>query len=246
MVDAKTAWSGESVSRRTERKALSADCEHCLLLKSLRAAKCTAETTSALCQRMWLSRVKRRQILYSEGNRAVQLFALRSGAVKLVTYDAGGREHVTSILQSGDLFGFEALFGEAYLTGAEALSDSEICVASHEELRDMLAAAPNLALDFARYLHRQLVQARERQAFLGVLGARARLAGYLLHRLAGRPDAATVSNDLTLDELGGLLGLAPETVCRALAELRSRGVIETGKAQIEVRDVGELRRVARR
>ena len=200
----------------------------------------------AICQRMWLNRVRRRQILFAEGNRSTHLYAIREGKIKLVNVDAGGREHVMAVLESGDLFGFEAIFDSAYATDAEALTDGELCLAAGDELRELISRVPTMAIDFARYLHHQLCQAGARQRYLSASGARAKLAGYLLHQLPedGEGEGFVVPNDLTLRDLGGALGLAPETVCRTFSTLRATEVIETHPAGIRVRDVTTLRRLS--
>lgn len=216
----------------------------------------------AICDRMWLNRVRRRQVLYAEGNRALHLHAVRSGSIKLVKVDAAGREHVTAVLGAGDLFGFEAVFDRAYATGAEAVTDAEVCLASGEELRQQMSELPSFATDLARYLHHQLRRTRERHACLTAVGAPAKLAALLLHELPEAPsgeepveprprrnrgEAApgpTLLPDLTLKDLGGILGLSPETVCRALGTLRGRGWIETDESGIQVRDAASLRHLA--
>lgn len=241
---------GPYVSRaaRQGRKVRTSDCQNCLLLKSLRDAGVPGLTIQTICDRMWLNRVRRRQILYAEGNRATHLFAVRSGRVKLVKVDRSGREYVTGILESGDLFGFEAVFDSAYGTGAEVLTDSELCLASGKELRELMAEAPSVAVDLAQYLHHQLCQTRERQMCLGALGASAKLAGFLLYGLANGGDGGvtdvTVARGLTLKDLGGILGLTPETVCRVRGELQARGIIETLPSGIRVRDADSLHELA--
>ncbi len=232
----------------TGRKVRTSDCRNCLLMKSLRAAAVSSHTVHAICDRMWLNRVRRRQILYSEGNMASQFFAVRSGRVKLVKVNASGREHVTAVLESGDLFGFEAVFDNAYTTAAEALTDTELCLASGAELRKLMSEIPAIAVDLAKYLHHQLCRTRERQMSLGALGASAKLAAYILqnvsHRTDGDEDGPTVTDYLTLKELGGILGLSPETVCRVRGELSAEGVIETLPTGIRVRDFDSLHRLA--
>ena len=57
------------------------------------------------------------------------------------------------------------------------------------------------------------------------------MAGYLLHALSrgGEPAECepTVVCDLTLNDLGGILGMTSETACRVLSNLKSRGIVET-------------------
>jgi CRP/FNR family transcriptional regulator len=197
---------------------------------------------------MWLNRVRRRQILYVEGNRSTHLYAIRSGKVKLVRIAGGGREHVAAVLETGDLFGFEAIFDSAYATDAVTLTDCELCLASGPELSDVMSEVPRLASDLARYLHFQLCRTRERQACLGASGASAKLASFLLQGLyargGGNEKDSAVACDLTLRDLGGILGLSPETVCRARRDLTRRGIIETLPSGVRVRDVESLQRVA--
>ncbi len=100
------------------RKVRTADCGQCKIWDSLIRAGLPRASVRAICERMWLNLAKKGQTLYLEGNRASHLFALRRGTVKLIKLDAGGREHVTAILGTGSLFGFEAAFDQAYTTGA--------------------------------------------------------------------------------------------------------------------------------
>jgi CRP/FNR family transcriptional regulator len=195
---------------------------------------------------MWLNHARKGQTLYLEGNRAAHLYALRRGTVKLIKLDVGGREHVSAILTAGSLFGFEAAFDEAYTTGAEAHADSELCLVSAEDLRKLMREIPQFGFDLARCLYRRLVTTQQRQAYLANPGARARLAGYLVSRLPdeyGEPPLL-VPHELTLRELGGILGLAPETVCRTIGSFQAEGVIEVLSDQVLVRDPGVLVQVA--
>lgn len=243
----RNGFAAAGIARRG-RKVRTSDCRKCFLLQSFRNAGLPATTVDALCEQMWLNRVRRRQIVYMDGNRATHLYAIRSGKVKLVRPVAGGREHVTEVLETGDIFGFEAIFDSAYATGAVALTDCELCLASGAELSDVMSEVPRLATDLACYLHHQLCRTRERQACLGASGASAKLASFFLHGLSSYGEDSerdfTVARDLTLGDLGGILGLSPETVCRARRDLTARGIIETLPSGVRVRDVESLQRVA--
>ena len=202
-------------------------------------------SVQAICGRMWLNLARRKQVLYLEGNQANHLFVVRAGSVKLIKTDASGREHVTALLQRGDLFGFEAAFGDAYTTGAEAHADCELCLLSAKDLRDLMRTVPGFSLDIARLLHGRLIRAQQQLAFLGNPGARSRLAGYLLWRMPedhGRPPL--IPHELTLRELGGILGLSHETVCRTLGAFQDEGIIAVDADQIRVQNTAELDRLA--
>lgn len=211
----------------------------------MRRAGLPASSTLAICERMWLHRVRKRQVLYSEGNRATHLYAIRAGAVTLSKTDGSGREHITAILEPGSLFGFEAAFEEAYSTGAEAHTAAEICLLASADLRRLMRTVPGLAVDLVRYLHQRLVSADQRLAFLGSPGARTRVAGYLLWRLQEDVDRLPrVPHELTLRELGGMLGLSAETVCRTLRFFETEGLLAQQPGEILVHDVEALTQLA--
>jgi len=230
-------------------KVRTEDCRECLFLNSLQDAGVPGSTVTALCERMWLNRARRGQILYTEGNGATHLYAIRTGRVKLVKIDAQGRTHVTGLLESGDLFGFEALFEQTYASGAEAMEDCELCLASADHLEALIAQVPRVATDMAKYLHVQLSRTRERLVAANATGAPAKVAAFLLHS-AGENGGKCVDNGavsasgLTLREVGGLLGLAHETVCRVLADLKSRGVVESLPSGYRLQDVAALREIS--
>lgn len=226
------------------RKVRTSDCRNCLLLKSLISAGVSKATMEAICDRMWLNRVRRRQILFTEGNQATRLFAIRAGKVKLAKVDTGGNEHIVGVLESGDLFGLEAVFDSAYATGAEALTDSELCSASGEDLTEVMNNVPRMAIDLVGYLHRRLLQTLACQANRGVSGARAKVAAYLLQDLRDDGCGSVIPRELTLRELGAVLGLAPETVSRTLGVLRAERIINLESSAIVINDPAALRQAA--
>ena len=231
------------------KKVRTADCRKCVIMSSLHAAGLPASTIQASCERMWLNHARRKQVLYSEGNGATHLYAIRRGKVKILKIDARGRSSVTAILEAGDLFGFEAIFGSAYDSYAEAMTDCELCLASADQMRQLIADEPRIGTDLARYLHYQLSRTRDRQAAVTATGASAKVAGYLLHSLEWsdqeEQEVSLVARDLTLSDLGGMLGISPETACRALSGMKTKGVVEILPEGIRVRDVDRLRRLAR-
>lgn len=217
-------------------------------MKGLRRAGAPPSALESLGSRMRFRAVGRRQILFAEGTAATHVFAIRTGAVKLVKVNSAGREQVTDVLGPGDLFGFETIFETEYSASAETLTECELCAVSRPAMERLVAESPSVALHFAGYLHRQLSQIRIRQMSLGAITALEKFAAFLLH---AAPDSthpeteqALVAQHLTLKELGGILGLSPETVCRVRSELTGQGLIETTPTGILIKDVAELRRLA--
>lgn len=169
-------------------------------------------------------RLRTGQALYLAGQRAEHIHVIRSGAVKLVRGDDGGHQRIVRILKEGDMAGLEALSGARFGQAAVAANDVEACRiplapfrAALEECRALRNAVMERAL--------AAVQESELWLFLfsgGRHSSRCRVARLLLRLRIG--DTAQIHR-LTLDDMGAILGMAPETVSRAIADLARKGVV---------------------
>lgn len=230
------------------RKVRVSDCQKCRVMWNLRQAKLPVPSIKAILGRMRHGHTYKRQVLYAEGDEATCTFAIRSGRVKLANRSPSGREHVTAVLRPGDIFGLEAMFDIVYSNNAEALGDCELCLITREDLVQLVAENPGLTGDLARYVFHNL--SRTRQSHLSLMAAGSaseRFAAYLLQNLPhDSADASepSVPNDLTLKELGSILGIKLETVCRVRRDLTDRGIIEVQPDIVLIRDLGSLRDLA--
>ena len=199
----------------------------------------------AVCKRMATTRVRARQVLFAEGAQAARVYFIQSGTVKLERLDVHAERHIVAILGPGDLFGLSALSEAWYGAEAETLTDCLICSCDADTLRSLMAEHPDFGVRLVTNLQQQLLRAQVKLTYMGHSKARTRLAAYLIDRGAQASfDGARVPRDLTLADMGAVLGLAPETVCRALGELKRKEVVETTREHILITDMAALRRLA--
>jgi CRP/FNR family transcriptional regulator, cyclic AMP receptor protein len=116
------------------------------------------------------------------------------------------------------------------------------------EFRSWIETHPAAALALLRTIIRRLRSADRRRTASGSLDATHRLAAFLVELVdqAGPHPYSDVDVDiaLTQEELASLIGASRESVVRALAALRSRDLVGTGRRRITVVDVEGLRRFA--
>ncbi len=94
------------------------------------------------------------QSLYDESNKALGVFTLRKGMIKLVRVTADGRERVVRVLFPGDVVGLEALATSHYDSQAVALSEVSVCRIPLDVIHQLGASSPRL--------HRKLMEKWQR------------------------------------------------------------------------------------
>ena len=177
-----------------------------------------------------LRRFRDRDVIVRQGSRPEVLFIVEEGVVALATCTRTGQRCVIDLLGPGDPFNESAIAMSASdAEGLEARAVGSCAVlaisrlAIEAELRDPLAAW--LAASMAS----RLAEAQRALARSLSLGAGERTLELLrtLARRWGRPspDGVVVDVPLTQDDMAAMLGLARESVNRALRVLLRTGAL---------------------
>ncbi|MDE0049286.1 MAG: helix-turn-helix domain-containing protein [Rhodospirillales bacterium] len=167
--------------------------------------------------------------LVLEGDSANRFHRVLSGTIAGYKATSDGRRQIIAFFFPGDLVGLTV--GEQYAYGAEALDRTSVCSVPRTRMRELSSHSPTLHEDLLAALDREIGAAQERLLWLGRKTARERIACFLLecaHR-CGTPEedgSQTVPLPMSQLEIGDYLGLASETVSRALAQLARDGAIE--------------------
>ena len=190
-------------------------------------------------------RYRRGATLLLQGARDDMVFVVLEGRVKVTLGTPDGREVVLALLGPGDILGeFEAIEPEFVDRSASnvALEPVECRVFAADDLRRFLVAHPAAALELLRLTIRKLRTADQRRVD-AALDTSHRLAHFLVERADAQRETE-LDIALTQEELATLISSSRESVVRALAALRTRGLIETGRRQITIRDMEGLRAYA--
>jgi CRP-like cAMP-binding protein len=174
---------------------------------------------------------------------------LLAGRVKISSLTEDGREVVLSIRGAGDLLGeLSVIDGEPRSASATALDTVDGLVVGGDELRHYLQEFPRVTLSLLEAVSHRLRESDRKRAEYGAYDTVGRVARRLLELAErfGEPEDGGVRITLPLSqqELAGFTGSSREAVSKALQSLRGRGLIETRRRGILVRDMAGLRRRA--
>jgi CRP/FNR family transcriptional regulator, cyclic AMP receptor protein len=187
--------------------------------------------------------------LFTEGHRSDWVAIVTSGRTKISYFTEEGDEVVLAIRGPGTLLGeLSAIDGEPPSATVTALEPLETIIILVEDFLSFLEMHPTAAVLMLRVLSHRLRDADRKRIEFGSSDTLSRVARRLVELADrfGNEDAGGVRIDLpmTQEELAGWAGSSREAVSKALRTLRGRGLIETHRRSITVRDMEALRRRA--
>ena len=193
---------------------------------------------------------RRHQVLFYEGQQPSGLYCVNSGKVKLYKSGQDGRNMIVRIAVAGDLVGYRALFsGEPYHATAEMVDEGDVCFVDKKTLFDLVARDPSLAMGALRMISHELGDAEEKLKNMSQKSVKERLAELLLifKESVGMPvaDGTLLEQRLTREEIGQLLGSAPETIIRMLHEFQDKKWLRLEGKQIVLTNLPALIEFAR-
>lgn len=181
--------------------------------------------------------------LFAQGDEARVLHVLLDGQVGLFgKVEDQGDDTLIEILDAGEAFVAAAvLTGKPYLMAASALVPIRVLELPRQELLDDLRASPDLALAMLGSLARHFRLLVQEVKDLKLKSASQRLALYLLGLTGRRRGAAILRLPHNKGLIAARIGVRPETLSRAFAQLRALGVVVDGH-NVAIADLAALGR----
>jgi CRP/FNR family transcriptional regulator, transcriptional activator FtrB len=177
-------------------------------------------------------------LLLSQGERAAHLHIALTGRIGLIGRANDGRETVVEVFEAGDVFIAPAVILDApYLMSARVLREARILMVEAEHFRRCLAADHVLTTAMMRELagHWRLLVQQIKD--LKLRRASQRLAAYLLALSGGGAGEVALPEERQV--MAARLGMTPESLSRAFAELRAEGVSGRGR-RVAIADAARL------
>lgn len=192
-------------------------------------------------------KVKRKELLFHNGESFTSLFAIRTGVFKTRVTTEDGRDQVTGFQMAGEIIGLDGIVHGHHSCDAVALEDAEVCVLPYERLETLSREVTALQRHVHQVMSREIVREHGVMLLLGSMRAEERLAAFLLNlvqRLHARGfSASELILRMTREEIGSYLGLKLETVSRTLSKFVDDGLIDVNQRHVRIVDAEALRRL---
>lgn len=191
--------------------------------------------------------------LFWEGDDTVLLANVIEGVLKISTHTSEGKEQILGLGFPSDFLGRP--FGQTAPFGAEALTDSFVCVFEQGDFDRFAREHSRLEHKLLERTLAELDRTRRWMLLLGRMNAEQKVASFLLElrdRLTPRTCghiAVEVSEifelPLTRQQMADILGLTIETVSRQLSRFKRDGLIDLlSRREVMIRDRRTLELIA--
>jgi CRP/FNR family transcriptional regulator, anaerobic regulatory protein len=181
--------------------------------------------------------------IFQQGGACKNVYVLLEGWAFCYRVLEDGHRQILDLALPGSVLGFH--FEKTMPYGVEAKTSCIVAVFSREAFVASLLKSPHLCLKCAELFASAEARAFDRLSRVGRLSAQERVAG-LIVELATRLRAydneyeTQIRLPLTQQDMADMLGLANETVCRALKALRKQGLVTWLGGKIEIFDLETL------
>ncbi len=183
--------------------------------------------------------------LYRDGDKALSIYAVRSGCVKTMTESPNGDEQIVGFHLAGELLGLDGFADGEYSCNAVALETSSVCELPLEQLEILSQKLPGLQKQMRRIMGKEVNKDHKLLLLLGKMTADERLASFLLSLSARMEERHWNINEFNLmmprQDIANYLGMAVETVSRLFASFQNEKIIEVDRRHITILNMARLK-----
>lgn len=187
------------------------------------------------------------ELLFNQGDKADRFFVLLDGRVNVFALTETGDQSIIEVFDPIVSFAEAAIFSSGiFPLNAEVMAGSRLVHVPAQAFLKRLADNRSLGLTLLGGLSRWQLRLVREISELKSKSPGQRLATFLLALAAKASDAegGRVRLPLTKAVLASRIGIAPESLSRALNRLKAFGV-ETHGREVEITDIEALRRMVR-
>jgi CRP/FNR family transcriptional regulator, cyclic AMP receptor protein len=186
---------------------------------------------------------KKKQLIYSEGNRPSRLYYVVSGKVRAYKTNDDGKDLVVGLYSPGDFFGYVALLeGTSYKETAEAMDDCEVALIPKQDFDTLMGSNREVCTKFIQLLARNVADMENQLLSIAYNSLRKKVADALLLLLKKyrKEGEEPFSISISRDNLATIAGTATESLIRTLGDFRNEKLIEIKDGVVTILNAKKL------
>lgn len=167
------------------------------------------------------------EIIFYDGEEGIGFYLVVEGSVNVYKLSADGKEQILHIVKEGETIGAVPVFsGKSFPANARAISKSHLLFFHRERFIHLITNKPALTMNLLALLSTRLREFATQVENLSLKEIPGRLAAYLLYLSQQQGGKDLIKLHIAKAQLANLLGTGPESLSRALGEMKSRKLVE--------------------
>lgn len=188
-------------------------------------------------------------IFFRQGQEAKTLFVILKGRIRVTQITPEGHQIVVRYAGAGEMFGCVPLYGaKEYPATATVVTQCNALAWNRPAMDRLMKRHPHIAINALEFLGEELAQLRSRYQELATERVEQRLARALLRLVsqAGKKveGGVLIEFPLSRQDLAELTGTTLHTVSRILSGWEGKGLIESGRRRVVIRNPHALVKIA--
>ncbi|MDE3236755.1 MAG: response regulator [Bacteroidota bacterium] len=192
-----------------------------------------------------ISKYKKKQLIYAEGNRPACLYFIKKGKVKTYKTNEEGKQLIMDLYKEGEFLGYIGLLENAnYQESAEAMTETELAIIPQEDFDELINTSHEVSKKFIQILARNIVEKENQLLGIAYNSLQKKVATALLTLYdkynIKRNDVFSIS--ISRDNLASIAGTATESLIRTLTYFKNLKLIDIKEGSITILNERKLRR----
>jgi DNA-binding response OmpR family regulator len=187
---------------------------------------------------------RKKQLLYSEGQRPKAVYYVISGKVKIFKANDDGKELIINIFAKGDFFGYTYILEEiSYRENAQILEDAQLMLIPKDDFVTLISTDFTVANQFIKMISHNVLEKEESLLNLAYNSLRKKVAYQILQVIDKfrNSDPETKSINLSRESLAQAAGIATESLIRTLSDFKGEKLIDIQGSTIVLLNENKLR-----
>ncbi len=193
-----------------------------------------------------LSEKSKTDLIFKKGDACHSLYFVVEGSVKLFYAESEEKEHISTILHKGNIFGECFLYNKKeHLFDAIPIEEkTKVMAVSVESIKSLMQSNFNFNMKIMEMIGQKIEKNEERLFNFAMKDARQRILGFLRENVQnnGRKVGLEmlIKHGLTQQDIANFTGTSRQTVTTVLNDLKSKNKIHLRRKSILIRDVASL------
>ena len=184
-------------------------------------------------------------VIFYDGDEGNGFYLIAAGSVSVYKLSPDGKEQILHIIKDGDTIGAVPVFsGKSFPANARALSKTHLLFFDRKKFIELITGKPNLIMNLLALLSMRLREFTIQVENLSLKEIPGRLASYLLYLAQEQENKNLVKLNISKVQLANLLGTAPESLSRALSNMKTKKLIAEEGNSIRLLNRNQLEELA--